>query len=222
VLVAIGATANGDKELVAVAGGYRESSESWAELLRSLKSRGMAEPKLCIGDGALGFWKAVKDVFPNAESQRCWVHKTANILDKMPKSVQPQAKQLIHEMYQAQTEEKARKAYKRFVKDFEPKYPRAVDCLKKDESSLFSFYGFPAKHWQHIRTTNVIESTFATVRLRTKRTRGHGTLETTLAMAFKLVEKASMKWRKLRGYEMMEKVISGVEFKDGEEVKLAA
>jgi len=222
VLVAIGARQDGKKELVAVAGGYRESSESWKELLRELKRRGMTCPKLCIGDGALGFWKALGDIYPEADHQRCWVHKTANILDKMPKSVQPQAKTLIHDIYRAENEKNARASYQEFIKRYSAKYPKAVYCLQKDEESLFSFYSFPAEHWQHIRSTNVIESTFATVRLRTKKTRGQGTLEMTLAMVFKLAERASMRWRKLRGYKLIGKVNEGVVFKDGKEVKLAA
>jgi len=222
VLVVIGARADGEKELIAVCGGYRESAESWKCLLRDLKDRGMPEFKLAIGDGALGFWKAVKDVYPRAEWQRCWVHKTANILDKLPKSVRPAAKSLIHDMYMSATERKARKAYDRFIQQFTPKYPRAVECLEKDSEYLFTFYRYPAQHWQHIRSTNVIESVFSTIRLRTKKTRGQGTLDMTLAMVFKLAERASKKWRKLRGYQSIEKVIEGVNFKDGVEIKLAA
>ena len=222
VLVAIGARENGRKELVAVAGGYRESTESWRGLLRDLKRQGMPSPKLCIGDGALGFWKAVVDVYPQADHQRCWVHKTANILDKMPKSAQHRAKALIHDIYRAETENDARKAYREFQDSYSAKYPAAVKCLTKDEDRLFAFFKYPAEHWQHIRSTNVIESTFATVRLRTKKTRGHGTLNMTLAMVFKLAERASMRWRRLRGYKLIGKVIEGVIFKDGKEEKLAA
>ncbi len=222
VLVVIGARENGRKELVAVVGGYRESTESWRGLLRDLKQQGMPSPKLCIGDGALGFWKAIVDVYPQAEHQRCWVHKTSNILDKMPKSVQPRAKALIHDIYRAETEKNARKAYREFQDSYSAKYPAAVKCLTKDEDKLFTFFKYPAEHWQHIRSTNVIESTFATVRLRTKKTRGHGTLNMTLAMVFKLAERASLRWRRLRGYKLIGKVIEGVIFRDGKEEKLAA
>jgi transposase-like protein len=222
VLVVIGARKDGVKELIAVSGGYRESSESWRCLLRDLKARGLNTFKLAIGDGALGFWAAVKDVYPGIPWQRCWVHKTANILDKLPKSVQPAAKNKIHEMYQSDTEKKARKAYKEFVDTYSAKYPKAVECLEKDEQHLFQFYSFPAEHWQHIRSTNVIESLFATVRLRTKKTRGQGTLQMTLAMVFKLADRASKKWRRLRGHNLILKVMEGKVFKDGVEKKKAA
>ena len=172
VLVVMGATEDGKKELVAVAGGYRESAESWLELLRDLKERGMPSPKLCIGEGALGFWKALGQVYPAAERQRCWVHKTANVLDKMPKTVQSSAKSLIHDIYRAETEKDARDAYARFQDRYQAKYPKAVEALVKDEASLFTFYHYPAEHWQHIRSTNTIESAFATVRLRTAKTSG--------------------------------------------------
>jgi transposase-like protein len=228
-LVVIGARENGEKELIAVSGGYRESTESWRCLLRDLKDRGMPGFKLAVGDGALGFWKAVRDIYPKAKWQRCWVHKTANILDKLPKSVQPKAKSMIHEIYRAETEKDAKTAYKRFINQFSSKYPGAVECLTKDEKNLFTFYSFPAEHWQHIRSTNVIESAFATVRLRTTKTRGQGTMEMTLAMVFKLAERASKRWRKLRGYKHIlrgykhiEKVIRGVNFKDGIEQRKAA
>lgn len=222
VLVVIGARADGSKELVAVAGGHRESTESWKTLLRDLKHRGMPCPRLCIGDGNLGFWNAVSDVYPNAEHQRCWVHKTANIIDKLPKSVQSQAKTLIHDMYRAETEKQARRTYQEFIRRYQDKYPKAVECLCKDEETLFTFYKFPAQHWQHIRSTNVIESTFATVRLRTKKTRGHGTLNMTLAMVFKLTERAANRWRRLRGYKFIKLVFKGETFKDGKLDKQAA
>ena len=215
VLVVIGARADGRKELVAVAGGHRESTESWKTLLRDLKDRGMPSPLLCIGDGALGFWNAIRDIYPDAEHQRCWVHKTANILDKLPKSVQPQAKTLLHDMYRAETEKQARRTYQEFIRRYQDKHPKAVECLCKDEDTLFTFYKYPAQHWQHIRSTNVIESTFATVRLRTKKTRGHGTLNTTLAMVFKLAERASQRWKRLRGYKLIPLVVKGKTFKDG-------
>jgi transposase-like protein len=222
VLVLLGATPDGQKELVAVSGGYRESAESWLEILRGLKERGMSSPNLCIGDGALGFWKAIRQVYPAAEHQRCWVHKTANVLDKMPKSVQPSAKSLIHEIYRAETETDARSAYQRFQERYQAKYPKAVENLMKDEASLFTFYHFPAEHWQHIRSTNVIESAVSTVRLRTAKTRGQGTMATTLAMVFKLAERAQLRWRRLRGHNQIPKVINGVKFIDGIEDTLAA
>jgi transposase-like protein len=222
VLVVIGARATGRKELVAVVGGYRESAESWRTLLRDLQHRGMPCPTLCIGDGALGFWKAVTDIYPETAHQRCWVHKTANILDKMPKAAQPQAKTLIHDMYRAETETQARASYQAFIARYQATYPKAVACLTKDEDTLFTFYRFPAEHWQHIRSTNVIESTFATVRLRTHKTRGQGTLNMTLAMVFKLAERAALRWRKLRGYKLLTMVGKGVVFTDGKIDKLAA
>ena len=215
VLVVLGARTDGHKELVAVAGGHRESTESWAALLRDLQQRGMPTPRLCIGDGHLGFWKAVSEIYPEAAQQRCWVHKTANILDKLPQSVQPQAKTLIHDMYQAETEQQARTSFHAFITRYGEKYPQAVQCLRKDEDTLFTFYQFPAPHWQHIRTTNVIESTFATVRLRTQKTRGHGTVEMTLAMVFKLMERAAQRWRRLRGYKLIRLVVQGATFKNG-------
>jgi transposase-like protein len=215
VLVVIGARADGRKELVAVAGGHRESTESWRTLLRDLKERGMAAPLLGIGDGNLGFWNAVSDIYPTMLHQRCWIHKTANILDKLPKSAQPQAKMMIHDMYRAETEKQARATFRKFIQRYQDKHPKAVECLCKDEDTLFTFYQFPAQHWQHIRSTNVIESTFATVRLRTKKTRGQGTMNMTLAMVFKLAERASQRWKRLRGYRLIPLVIKGKTFKDG-------
>jgi transposase-like protein len=222
ILVVIGATREGKKELIAVEGGYRESSESWGSLLRSLKARGLKCPKLVIGDGALGFRDAVKDIFPSVRWQRCWVHKTVNVLDKLPKSVQSQAKSMLHEIYMAKSKADAQKAFSRFIHVFQDKYPKAVQCLQKDAEHLLTFYDFPAKHWSHIRSTNVIESPFATVRLRTDKTRGQGTLQTTLFMVFKLLEQASGRWQRLAGYKLIGKVISGVIFIDGKEDKKAA
>ena len=216
ILVAVGALADGRKELIAVEAGYRESSESWSCLLRRLRERGMAPAKLLIGDGNLGFWKAAKTVYPESKWQRCWVHKTANVLDKLPKTVQKQAKPMIHEMYQAPTRDAAMDAYDRFISVFQAKYPRATACLEKDKHSLFTFYEFPAEHWQHIRSTNVIESTFATVRLRTAATRGQGSVATTLSMVYKLLDAASKRWRRLRGYQFIQMVIIGTEFVDGQ------
>jgi len=220
--VLIGATPESNKELVTVCGGYRESTESWLEVLRDLKERNMASPNLCIGDGALGFWKAIREVYPEAEHQRCRVYKTANALDKIPKSVQPSAKSLIHDIYRAETEKDARTAYQRFQDRYKAKYPKAVENLMKDEASLFTFYQYPAEHWQHIRSTSVIESAFATVRLRTAKRRGQGTMATTLAMVFKLAERAQKRWRRLRGYKLIPKSLNGINFINRTEKILAA
>jgi transposase-like protein len=221
-LVVIGARADGKKELIAVEGGYRESSESWAALLRNLKSRGLICPRLFIGDGALGFWKAVRDVYPNARWQRCWVHKTANILDTLPKSVRVQAKTMIHDIYLALTKAKALKAYNDFVTFCKGKYPKAIACLEKDKKHLFTFYDFPSEHWKHIRTTNVIESPFSTVRLRTRKTRGQGTHSTVLLMVYKLLEQTSLRWQRLNGRHLLLKVSKNIRFEDGIELKEAA
>jgi transposase-like protein len=187
VLVLIGATEDGNKELLAVVDGYRESAQSWRELLGQLKRMGLSSaPKLAIGDGSLGFWVALQEEYGQVAQQRCWVHKTANILDKMPKSVQGKAKQLIHEMYLAPTRKAALAAYDQFISSYQVKFPKACECLQKDKAVLFTFYDFPAQHWSHLRTTNPIESTFATVRLRTQRTKGSGSRIATLTMVFKL------------------------------------
>lgn len=216
ILVIMGATASGKKELIAVEGGYRESKQSWRELLLELKSQGLQRsPELFVGDGALGFWSAVSEIFPDSRWQRCWVHKTANVLNKLPKSVQPKAKKRIHDIYMADTKENAIKAYNLFIKSYEVKYPKATDCLLKDRESMLAFYDFPAEHWQHIRTTNPIESTFATVRLRTARIRGCFSTQTVTNMAFKLCQSAEKKWRKLRGYRRLAEVIEGINFIDG-------
>jgi len=219
-LVMIGALPDGNKELIAIHDGHRESKLSWGEVLNDVKSRGLScTPSLAIGDGALGFWASLEEIFPSTKHQRCWVHKTANILDKMPKSVQGHAKSLIHEMYMAPNKDLALKAYDQFIRLYEAKYPKACVCLKKDKKRLFTFYDFPAMHWQHIRTTNPIESTFATVRHRTRQTKGCGSRLATLTMVFKLATSAEKHWRKLRGYRLIEKLILGVKFKDGEEVQ---
>jgi len=187
------------------------------EILLDLKQRGLSfAPKLAIGDGSLGFWAALDEVFPETKRQRCWVHKTANILDKMPKSIQPKAKSMIYEMYMAPSKESALKAYDHFIKSFEPKYPKAVECLLKDKEDLFTFYEFPATHWTHIRTTNPIESTFATVRLRTKKTKGCGSRTATLSMVFKLTMEASKNWLKLKGHKLILLVLENKKFVDGE------
>lgn len=223
ILVIIGADEQGNKELIAVDSGYRESALGWKEMLLSLRNRGLQEaPKLAVGDGAPGFWKTLDEVFPQTKRQRCWVHKTANILDKISRSVQPKAKSLIHEMYMADTEENARKAYDRFISVYESKYPKATDCLRKDQDDLFTFYCFPGIHWMHIRTTNPIESTFAAVRLRTRRTRGCGSQVATLTMAWKLCLEAQKRWKRLRGYKLIPKVIQGAFCKDGDFVELVA
>lgn len=215
-LIIIGANKYGKKELLAVSDGYRESKLSWKEMLLDLKRRGLKnDPKLAVGDGALGFWAALSEVYPKTRRQRCWVHKTANILDKMPKSIQPKAKSMIHEMYMAETKKKALLAYDHFINVFQDKYPKAVECLTKDHDDLFSFYDFPAVHWIHIRTTNVIESTFATVRLRTKRTKGCGSRTATLTMVFKLAQEAEKTWHKLKGFKLLELVSEGKTFIDG-------
>lgn len=222
-LVLIGARADGTKELVAIHDGIRESKLSWKEVLQDLKGRGLdAAPKLAIGDGALGFWAAIEEEFPSCRHQRCWVHKTANVLDKLPKSIQPNAKRMIHEMYMSPTKEEGLKSFDRFVNLYEAKYPKACTCLAKDKERLFSFYDFPAEHWQHIRTTNPIESTFATIRHRSEQTKGCGSRQATLSLVFKLASEAERHWRRLRGSQLIEKVIYGVKFKDGEEVKKAA
>ncbi len=217
VLVVVGATENGHKELLAIKDGERESHLSWKELLLDLKARGLDDgPCLAIADRALGFWKALPEVFPGARGQQCWVHKTANVLDKMPKRLQPDAKSLIHEMYLAPTCEDAREAYARFFTLYETRYPRACECLKKDEDALFTFYDFPAEHWIHLRTTNPIESTFATVRHRTRQTKGCGSRKATLTMVYKLATEAQKHWRRLNGHNQIPLVLRGEEFVDGE------
>lgn len=223
ILVLMGATADGTKELIAVADGYRESEQSWKELLLDVKARGLAiDPALAIGDGALGFWKAVHQVWPTTRGQRCWVHKTANVLDKMPKGVQPKAKTALHAIYEAESREGAERAFDLFVATYEAKYPKATECLVKDREALLVFYDFPAEHWRHIRTTNPIESTFATVRLRHGRTKGNGSRLACLTMVFKLMEAASKRWRLLNGSSRLQAVIQGAKFVDGIEVKDAA
>ena len=216
ILVLMGATADGKKELIAITDGYRESEQSWKELLLDCKSRGLEiEPSLAIGDGALGFWAAMRKVWHTTKEQRCWVHKTANVLNKMPKGSQPKAKGMLHEIYLAENREQAVKAFDLFVKTYKAKYPQATDCLSKDRDVLLSFHDFPAEHWVHIRTTNPIESTFATVRLRHNKTKGSGTRTACLTMVFKLMESASKKWRALNGSELIKEMIAGTVFVDG-------
>jgi len=215
-LVIIGATQDGKKEIISIYDGIRESKLSWKEVLQDLKDHGLtAAPLLAIGDGALGFWSALEECFSETKQQRCWVHKTANILDKMPKSVQLHAKTKIHEMYMSPSKEKALKAYNSFLKIYKDKYPKACICLEKDKERLFTFYDFPAVHWQHIRSTNVIESLFATIRHRTRQTKGCGSRMTTLSMVYKLAKSAEKKWLKLKGHNLLAKVIKGIKFKDG-------
>ena len=217
-LVIIGAKKDGTKELVAVEDGFRESKESWQSVLRDLKRRGLSRgPRLAIGDGALGFWAALNEEYPDTQTQLCWVHKTANALDKLPQSLQGKAKQMIHNIYLSPTKKEGEKAFDSFVQDFELKYPKAVDTLMKHRDRLLTFYDFPAEHWPSIRSTNVIESTFATVRLRTKKTKGCGSRIATLTMVYKLAESAEKRWRKLRGHKKMAAVRNGVQFKDGVE-----
>lgn len=221
VLVIMGATEDGTKELIAIHDGERESEQSWYEILLDLKRRGLSEPpKLAIGDGALGFWAALSKVFPSTRHQRCWVHKTANVLNKLPRRQQEDARQKLHEIWLSATREDAFKAFDLFVQSYQAKYPKAVECLLKDRQQLLAFYDFPAEHWSHLRTTNPIESTFATVQLRTYRTKGPGSREAGLAMVFKLAQQAQKRWRRLNGHHLIEEVIAGIEFVDG--VKKAA
>ena len=216
ILVLMGATKEGKKELVGMVDGYRESEQSWRELLLDLKARGLkTDPTLAVGDGALGFWAALRKVFPGTREQRCWVHKTANILNKMPRSVQGKAKAALHEIWMAETRQNALKAFDLFVEKYAAKYPKAVECLVKDKDVLLTFDDFPAEHWRHLRTTNPIESTFATVRLRHRRTKGSATRRACLAMVFKLTKAAEGKWRRLNGHEQLGKLLDGYTFVDG-------
>lgn len=216
ILVLMGATADGKKELIAIADGYRESEQSWKELLLDCKARGLEiEPSLAIGDGALGFWKAMRQVWDTTREQRCWVHKMANVLDKMPRGSQPKAKRMLHDIYQAEGRKEAEKAFDLFVATYEAKYPRATECLAKDRAVLLTFYDFPAEHWLHIRTTNPIESVFSTVRLRHDKTKGSGSRSACLTMVYKLMGSASKKWRSLNGSTLLPEVIKGTVFVDG-------
>lgn len=218
-LVLMGALPDGTKEPIAIEDGFRESTESWSSVLRDLKRRGLRPPLLAIGDGALGFWAAVREVWPETKEQRCWVHKIANVLDKLPKSLQGKAKRLLHEIMNAPTRKESDKAIKRFSDEFRAKYLKAVETLTKDKDALQTLYDFPAEQWQHIRTTNPIESTFATVRLRQRVTKGAGSRNKALLMAFKLIEMASKRWRRLRGYRLMQRLVEGAKFEDGIEIK---
>lgn len=215
-LVLMGATADGHKELIAVQDGYRESEQSWHELLIDLKQRGLTvAPQLAVGDGALGFWKALRKLYPETREQRCWFHKTGNVLNKMPKSVQPRAKADLHEIWMADTREHAHQAFGAFLEKYGAKYPEACECLSKDRDELLAFYDFPAEHWKHLRTTNPIESTFSTIRLRHRRTKGSGTRRTSLAMMFKLAQAAQKRWKRLNGHQQIHHLLEGKTFVDG-------
>jgi transposase-like protein len=218
-LVIIGVNERGEKHFLAIEDGIRESTQSWREVLLGLESRGFEAPELAVGDGAMGFWAALEEVFPATRPQRCWMHKMGNVLNALPKSVQPKAKSALHDIWQAPTREDAERAFDQFIVTYEAKYPKATACLLKDRESLMTFYDFPAVHWQHIRTTNPIESTFATIRHRTARTKGCVTRDSLLHMMFKLGQCAEKNWRKLRGFAYLAKVIEGVKFIDGEESK---
>ena len=222
ILVVMGATAEGKKELVAVQEGFGETEQSWLELLLDLKTRGLTQgPELAIGDGALGFWKALRQVFPSTREQRCWVHKTGNVLNNLPKSKRTKAKSMLHDIWMAPTKAEAEKASDLFEATFEAKYPKATACLAEDREVLLAFYDFPAEHWVHIRTTNPIESTFATVRLRTRRTKGCGSRIACLTMVFRLTQCAERRWRTLNGAKLLADVIRGVTFTDGEKKQAA-
>jgi putative transposase len=214
-LVIIGVRADGVKEVIALEDGYRESTESWSTLLRDLKQRGLEAPKLAVADGALGFWAALRQVYPETEEQRCWVHKIANILDKLPQRLQPRAKSHLHEIMRAPDKATALEEITRFQEEYQDKYPKAVDCLTKDQDTLFTFMDYPAAHWIHLRTTNAIESTFATTKARTRSTKGAGSRNAGLAMAFKLLLMAEKRWRRVNSPHLVALVQVGIEFPDG-------
>ena len=229
VLVVIGVDDRGRKHLLAVDPGLRESSQSWREVLTNLTSRGMDAPRLAIGDGAMGFWNAVSELWPETRHQRCWMHKTGNVLNRLPKSSQSNAKKALHDIWQAETRSQAVRAFDTFVSVYEAKFPDAVECLVKDREPLMTFYDFPAEHWKSIRTTNPIESTFGTLRHRTRRAKGCQSRESALHMIFKLGSVAQSRWRRLRGFTRLAEVVAGVPFKDGlridqkeEETRVAA
>ncbi len=219
ILVIIGADELGRKELLAIADGYRESAQSWREVLLDLKRRGLTiGPELATGDGALGFWKALREIYGQTREQRCWVHKTANVLNKLPKGLQPKAKQHLQEIWMAETRAAAEKAYDFFLEAYGQKYDKAAVCLEKDRDVLLTFDDFPAEHWKHLRSTNPVESTFATVRHRTTKTKGCLSRNTAMTMVFKLCQSASKKWRRLDGSHQLAEIIKGVKFKDGEKL----
>lgn len=217
-LVIVGVNSLGEKHFLAIEDGVRESTQSWREVLLKLKDRGMSAAELAVGDGAMGFWSALEEIYPETRQQRCWMHKTGNVLNALPKSAQPKAKSALHEIWQAETRENAESAFDLFLNMYEDKYPKAAQCLLKDREELLAFYDFPAQHWQSLRTTNPIESTFETIRHRTKRSKGCLSRDGMLHMMFKLGMCAETKWRKLRGFEHLAKVITGVQFRDGIEV----
>jgi len=215
-LVLIGVNEHGEKRLLALSDGYRESKASWLSVLHDLQARGLQDaPKLATGDGALGFWAAVNEAWPKTRTQRCWVHKTANVLAALPDSVQAKAKAGLKEIWMAETKAQATKAFDRFQRDFEAKYPKAVSILERDCESLLAFYDFPAEHWMHIRTTNPIESSFATIRHRTTRTKNCVSRNTLLGLVFQLALTAEKSWRKIRGFKQLPDVIQGIRFQDG-------
>src|SRR5690625_1840200 len=218
-LVIIGVTEHGRKELVAVEDGYRESLADWQMLLTGLRERGLpVAPKLAVADGALGFWAALNKVFPQTAQQRCWVHKTANVLNKLPKRMQPRVKESLQDIWMAESRAEAHKAFDLTLKRYQAKFPKAMECLAKDREEMLAFYDFPAEHWAHLRTTNPIESTFASVRLRTKKSRNCGSRNTTLAMVVKLRENAQKRWRRIRGFRKRELVINNVRVQEGQQV----
>jgi transposase-like protein len=214
-LVVIGVNSQGDKQFLAIEDGVRESTQSWRELLLNLKARGLNAPALAIGDGAMGFWGALEEIYPSTRQQRCWCHKTSNVLNALPTSMQPKAKQALHDIWLAETKAKAEEAFDLFLATYEPKYPKATGCLQKDREELLTFFEFPAQHWQSLRTTNPIESTFGTIRHRTTRTKGCLTRNGMLHMMFKLGQCAEKTWRRLRGFRQLAQVIEGVQFHDG-------
>jgi len=214
-LVVIGVNALGQKKFLAIEDGVRESTQSWKEVLLALQARGFKAPKLAVGDGAMGFWAALDEVFPGTRHQRCWMHKTGNVLNKFPKSSQPKVKGMLHDIWKAETRKDAEKAFDLFVKTFEAKFPDAVALLHKDRAELLAFYDFPDAHWQSIRTTNPIESAFATIRHRTKRSKGCLGRDSMLHMIFKLGQCAQNNWRKLRGFAHLAEIVQGIPFKDG-------
>jgi transposase-like protein len=217
ILMIMAANERGDKELLAVSDGFRESTASWREMLLDLKDRGLeVGPQLAVADGALGFRAALREVYPGCQEQTCWFHKAGNVLDKMPKSVQGKAKVMLREMWQAPSRDSALKAYRHFCAAWADKYPKAVECLRKDEEALFRFYDYPAAHWVHLRTSNPIESTYATVRHRTRRTKGCGSRSATLTMVWKLGMEAQKTWRRLTGYQLIALILGGRRFTDGE------
>jgi transposase-like protein len=218
-LVLIGVREDGSKELIAVEDGYRESKESWLSVLRALAARGVEAPLLAIGDGALGFWAALREVWPESKEQRCWVHRLANVLDKLPKRLQPRAKSQLHEIFNAETKEIAEEQVDHFVKEYEDKYPKAVASLVRDREKLLTFYDFPAAHWQSIRSSNVIESAFATVRLRQRVTKGAGSRAKGLTMAFKLLAMAEKRWRRIRSPHLVKPMLEGTKFVDGKTIE---